>query len=139
MRYENKYLKDNIILLNKNKIITIDSFPERDNPKKRVFEGVKMSVCVGLVSKNFIKEDYFFDLNIWEEKHMINLHSLRYSKNQLNNFFGESLIFPLALPSQRKILEKVFSVSNKLEYNIFSGEVDMTKYKPFFNENIFYY
>jgi 23S rRNA G2445 N2-methylase RlmL len=70
------------ILLNKNKIITIDSFPERDNPKKRVFEGVKMSVCVGLVSKNFIKEDYFFDLNIWEEKHMINLHSLRYSKNQ---------------------------------------------------------
>jgi hypothetical protein len=123
------------ILLNKNKIITIDSFPERDNPKKRVFEGVKMSVCVGLVSKNFIKEDYFFDLNIWEEKHMINLHSLRYSKNQLNNFFGESLIFPLALPSQRKILEKVFSVSNKLEYNIFSGEVDMTKYKPFFNEN----
>lgn len=123
------------ILLNKNRIIAIDSFPERDNAKKRVFEGVKMSVCVGLVSKNFIKEDYFFDLNIWEEKHMINLHSLRYSKNELNNFFGDSLIFPLALPSQRKILEKVFSVPNKLEYNIFSGEVDMTKYKPFFNEN----
>ena len=45
------------ILLNKNRIIAIDSFPERDNAKKRVFEGVKMSVCVGLVSKNFIKKD----------------------------------------------------------------------------------
>ena len=29
-----------------NQILVIDSFPERDNKKKRVFESVKMSVCI---------------------------------------------------------------------------------------------
>ena len=122
-------------LLNKNRIIAIDSFPERDNVKKRVFEGVKMSVCVGLISKNFVEKDYSFNINIWEERNMINHHHIKYSKNELNNFFGEELIFPLALSTQKSILEKVFSIKNKLKYNIYSGEVDMTKYKPFFNEN----
>lgn len=32
-------------------IIKIDSFPERDNPKLRVFESAKMSVCICLLSK----------------------------------------------------------------------------------------
>ena len=36
-------------ILNNNKILKIDSFPERDSKKKRVFESVKMSVCVSLI------------------------------------------------------------------------------------------
>ena len=35
-------------ILKNDKIIKIDSFPERDSKKKRVFESVKMSVCISL-------------------------------------------------------------------------------------------
>ena len=36
-------------ILKNDKIIKIDSFPERDSKKKRVFESVKMSVCISLI------------------------------------------------------------------------------------------
>lgn len=39
-------------------LMSIDSFPERDSKKKRVFESVKMSVCIPIVRKRKTKE-YF--------------------------------------------------------------------------------
>ena len=55
--FQNSFLADNSAkyirqyFVNEQKIISIDSFPERDNHKKRVFEAVKMSVCI-LISFN---------------------------------------------------------------------------------------
>ena len=42
-------------ILKNDKIIKIDSFPERDSKKKRVFESVKMSVCISLITTGAIK------------------------------------------------------------------------------------
>ena len=53
-------------VLNYCQIISIDSFPERDSKKKRVFESVKMSVCILLVQNN--KSSYPFIVNIWDDK-----------------------------------------------------------------------
>ena len=53
------------------KIISFDSFPERDNVKKRVFESAKMSVCIS-VFKNKASKEFDFNLNIWREKDMLN-------------------------------------------------------------------
>lgn len=50
-------------------IIKIDSFPERDNPKLRVFESAKMSVCICLLSKGK-KSNMPFDISIWKDKYM---------------------------------------------------------------------
>lgn len=50
-------------------IIKIDSFPERDNPKLRVFESAKMSVCICLLSKGK-KSNMPFDISIWEDKYI---------------------------------------------------------------------
>ena len=39
-------------------LLSIDSFPERDSKKKRVFESVKMSVCIPIVRKRKTKEKH---------------------------------------------------------------------------------
>ena len=61
-------------MLEKTHIKAIDSFPERDNKKRRVFEGVKMSVCILCTIKESVesvdgnKNDSI--LRVWDDRHM---------------------------------------------------------------------
>ena len=56
-------------ILNNNKILKIDSFPERDSKKKRVFESVKMSVCVSLIQNMKVDKYYVFHVYVWDDKY----------------------------------------------------------------------
>ncbi len=53
-------------ILEQNQFISIDSYPERDSKKKRVFESVKMSVCIPIVRKR--KGNDYFRVYIWDDK-----------------------------------------------------------------------
>ena len=136
--FQNSFLADNSSIgirkhyLNNNKILTIDSFPERDDPKKRVFESVKMSVCIFLSMK--IKAfDYNFNLNFHSDRSLNNYQNVIYSKSEIIGLDKDKFIFPSLLEEEKKVSLKYYS--NKIKYlelfECIEGELNMTFHRHF--------
>lgn len=141
--FQNSFLADNSsagvrkFYLLKQEIITIDSFPERDNPKKRVFERVKMSVCI-LLNKNVSKCTYDFKVNFWNDKVKSSGKNMIYNNKSIIKFSDQAVIYNLN-NSERVIFEKYF-IGNKNKYSeyykCFEGELNMTFHKSYLiNDN----
>ena len=126
-----KYTYDNC------RIINIEAFPERDNPKKRVFENAKMSVCILTMSKTY-KKDYSFTLRINRERYVEKdrRHST-FTISQLNTIDESYLSIPLTEPEDTLILLKVYDNSKPLSKygKCYTGEIDMTFCKSAFTKN----
>jgi Alw26I/Eco31I/Esp3I family type II restriction m6 adenine DNA methyltransferase len=146
--YQNSFLAENTttnlrkFILNHHQIIRIDSFPERDNVRKRVFEDVKMSVCITHSQKNTWKEkedketaNYEFPLRIWEEKTMQNGTQITYSRDEIKTWFPNDWLIPSIATNDKILLEKMLKVSNKIAFQVHSGELDMAKTTPFFTQD----
>ncbi|RPI19830.1 MAG: hypothetical protein EHM58_00110 [Ignavibacteriae bacterium] len=117
-------------------IVSIECFPERDNPQKRIFEPVKMSVCILNLINRPSKKDFFIRIN---NDRFVNEN---YEKNFINKdiielFDDKSLVFPLVTSREKDVLIKMFKNSIKLSEicNCSTGEVDMTFCKEFFTKN----
>ena len=141
--FQNSFLADNssagvrIFYLNEQYIYRIDSFPERDDPKKRVFEKVKMSVCI-LLSKNSKKSDYNFEVNFWNDKHKSSGKSIIYNNKSIMQFNPDyGIIYNLNV-DEKCIFEKYF-IDNKHKYSDFyscmEGELNMTFHKGYLNSD----
>ncbi|MBK7790219.1 MAG: N-6 DNA methylase [Saprospiraceae bacterium] len=97
--FQNSFLGDNSAkllrkhFLTEQKIIRIDSFPERDDLNKRVFFSAKMSVCI-LFSQNKKMVEYDFPLFVWSERWMENSYSSLFSNKELMTFDKESYVIP---------------------------------------------
>lgn len=115
-----KYILDNYI------ITDLVSFPERDNHKKRVFEDVKMSVCI-LTIKNTVQEDYDFTLKVWEEKEMQNGFATKFKKSEIYLYDNKSLQIPSIIENERCILTKIKNIKSNLK--CYEGEINMTFHK----------
>ncbi|OQX98892.1 MAG: hypothetical protein B6I24_04140 [Bacteroidetes bacterium 4572_128] len=116
-------------------IMQIDSFPERDNVHKRVFENAKVSVCI-VSCKKIKKEEHNFNFKIWEERQLLNHSHIKYSKNEIINNYNYKI--PLFNVNLKKIYNKIlFSIKNKelINLDVFSGEINMTIHKKYFNKN----
>lgn len=123
-------------ILENNQIICIEAFPERDNPNKRVFEAVKMSVCIlNLKKKNSnapffirINTDRYIDLDA--EKNYL-------SRNDIDLLDEQGCTFPLISSSELNLLLRIFS--NSVRFRAIgvckTGEVDMTFCKECFTKN----
>ena len=126
-----KYTYDNC------RIINIEAFPERDNPKKRVFENAKMSVCILTMSKTY-KKDYSFTLRINRERYVEKdrRHST-FTISQLNTIDESYLSIPITEPEDTLILLKVYDNSKPLSKygKCYTGEIDMTFCKSAFTKN----
>ena len=142
--FQNSFLADDAarkirkFYLENFKIIQIDSFPERDNNKKRVFEDVKMSVCV-LLSQRATLSDYVFTLNIWSEKHMKKKTSTLFSKSEIRSFDSRGYQIPLIDVSEKLLLSKVYNPNNIRASEIlrcYQGELNMTVHRHLFTSNI---
>ena len=120
-------------LLDNSRIIRIDSFPERYDINKRVFRSVTMSVCICMV-ENTSLSDYDFTINIWEDKFMQTKKQLTIKKSNIPSLYPDSLILPSC---DQVSLELLVKIKNKANYKICAqaGEVDMTKYKPYFTQD----
>jgi len=138
--YQNSFLSEETtksarnFIFNNSKIISIDSFPERDNENKRVFEDAKMSVCVIIVKKKRV-DDFTFLLKVWEDKTMTNSKIIKYSKVEIYSLFKESLKIPLISEHEKILFLKLLSIKNKFIFKVKSGELDMTATKPYFTSN----
>ena len=130
---EDTALENRKLLFSQTDIISIDSFPERDNRNLRVFESAKMSVCICILRKN--KEPQvstIFPVNVWHSKYMKEKHVLNISAVEIKEVYPEDLIVPISSNEKFSIIK---NLKKKHTYRITasSGEIDMTKYKNIFN------
>ncbi len=141
--YQNSFLAEETtqnvrtFVFDKQKIISIDSFPERDNENLRVFKEAKMSVCVTICQKK-AEPDFIFTLRTWKDRKMKENKTINYSKKEIQSLFKEKLIIPMLSQNEFDLFLKINSINNKLNINIFSGELDMTASKPFFTKDCKY-
>ena len=130
---EDTALENRKLLFSQTDIISIDSFPERDDRNLRVFESAKMSVCICILRKN--KEPQvstIFPVNVWHSKYMKEKHVLNISAVEIKEVYPEDLIVPISCNEKFSIIK---NLKKKHTYRITasSGEIDMTKYKNIFN------
>ena len=113
-------------------IIKIDSFPERDNPKLRVFESAKMSVCICLLSKGK-KSNMPFDISIWKDKYMRERQLNKLTISDITTIYPDDLVIPICSNENWNLLIKM---RKHKQYTIIAqaGEIDMTKYRVLFKE-----
>lgn len=138
--FQNSFLGDNSAkLLRKyffenQKIVQIDSFPERDNVKRRVFEAVKMSVCI-LVSQKTKMDDFIFTLNVWDSKHMDEGFSIDYSKKEILKFDPFSAQIPLLEEEIKEVFSKIYNNNSHAPVTCLEGELNMTFHKKYFRND----
>ena len=122
-----KYILDNCATL------AIEAFPERDNPKKRVFESVKMSVCILILRKTITNNQFFVRIN--RDRFVDEVAEKSYlNKNMITTIDKRYLTIPLTSEKETKLLTKVFSKTQRF-YDIGkcnTGEIDMTFFKSCF-------
>lgn len=118
-------------------IISLEAFPERDNPQKRVFENAKMSVCIlTLLAK--VNENCTFDIRINKDRFVDNsINAGRLSYSDIKRMDSRYLTIPLSSPKDISIIRKVFLKSHKFSEfgKCNTGEIDMTFCKEAFTKN----
>ncbi len=138
--FQNSFLGDNSAkkirqyYLNSQTILTIDSFPERDNIQKRVFESVKMSVCI-MLARNTLPDKEVFSLAVWEDKLRSNGYSVDYSPDELLLYDPVSTPIPYLKQNEKSIFTKCFKESCKDVISCFEGELNMTFHKSYFTDD----
>lgn len=138
--FQNSFLGDNSAKLlrkfffNTQEIIQVDSFPERDNVKRRVFEAVKMSVCI-LISRKVEEDDYTFRLNVWESKYMDSNFSIDYSKSEILSFDPFSAQIPMLDQNTKELFAKIYKSNSKAPISCLEGELNMTFHKKYFTDD----
>ena len=118
-------------------IITLEAFPERDNPQKRVFESAKMSVCI-LVMYKLSNPCCSFKLRINREKYVeTEKQPGILSYRDLRKMDSKYLTIPLSESWDMNIVKKVFSISVNFGSigKCNTGEIDMTFCKGAFTTN----
>lgn len=125
-----KYVLDNT------DIVSIDAFPERDNQNKRVFEPVKMSVCIMNLKKSKKNPPFFIRIN--SDRFIDNNAEKNYlTKEVVKKLDPINYTFPLASAKEIDLLTKVFLKSKRFKEigKCNTGEIDMTFCKQFFTNN----
>jgi Alw26I/Eco31I/Esp3I family type II restriction m6 adenine DNA methyltransferase len=117
-------------------LIGIEAFPERDNPNKRVFENVKMSVCITMLRKSQIQENFFLRINSDKFVDTIEKKSL-FSKDEIKKIDKFYYTIPLLLSKEKNLVSKIYDNSIILSDcgNCYTGEIDLTLCKKFLTGN----
>lgn len=140
--FQNSFLGDNAarglreFYLTNERIISIDSFPERDNPKKRVFESAKMSVCI-LLSRKISNGDYSFIVRFWEDRFFENGFATKYSVDEIFKLDPKSLSIPSLRIEEKELFNKYYASNIKYSdhFECIEGELNMTFHSDYMTAN----
>ena len=138
MIFQNSFIADQQATLlrkeviNHHRIITIDSFPERDSKKKRVFPSVKMSVCILLMQKT--GKQMPFVVNFWNDKYKSSGNSVIYTAHDIKNIDSKDYCIPRIEQHSIPLAIKLRQFS-KIPLKCYEGELNMTFHKHFFNDD----
>lgn len=122
-------------ILKNDKFIKIDSFPERDSKKKRVFESVKMSVCISLIQNTKVDSDYVFPVYVWDDKHKSSGLSTSFSLNDIIAIDCIDYTIPRLRPEYKTTVIKLLK-KKEISLKCIEGELNVTFHKKFFGSNI---
>ena len=114
-------------------LLSIDSFPERDSKKKRVFESVKMSVCIPIVRKRKTKE--YFHVYIWDDKYKSSGLQTRFNYDEIKSMDSVDLAIPRLKAEYTPIVIKIIK-SKEVGLKCIEGELNMTFHKPKFRSTL---
>lgn len=138
--FQNSFLGDRqatnlrkFVLENKT-ILNIDSFPERDSKKKRVFESVKMSVCIVLINNKPSNHDYCFNVDIWDDKFKTSGLNTNFSYNEIKQIDNIDYTIPRLRPEYKPTIIKLLSHKN-IPIHCIEGELNVTFHKQYFKNN----
>ncbi|HMP67239.1 MAG TPA: Eco57I restriction-modification methylase domain-containing protein [Candidatus Paceibacterota bacterium] len=138
--FQNSFLADNgskkirQYFLNDQKILHIDSFPERDNAQKRVFESVKMSVCI-MLSKNTKENEYSFNLCVWDDKNKNSGWNTSFTNKELLEYDPVAQQIPYLKEEEKDLFKKFFLRKDIEKIKCYEGELNMTFHKHLFTQN----
>lgn len=121
-------------VLENTKILCIDSFPERDSKKKRVFESVKMSVCIALIKNTKCPESYVFPVNVWDDRYKSSGLLTQFSYNDLLNLDSQELSIPRLDYKYTPIVIKLLR-HKEIQLKCIEGELNMTVHKKYFTND----
>jgi len=116
----------------------IEAFPERDNISKRVFEEVKMSVCVMVLTGDKGGADYDFFIRIHDDRFVNEMKEKTYLNRKVIELFDNSkYTIPLMLQNDIDLISKVYKKSHQIEDigHCYTGEVDLTLGKKYISYN----
>ena len=112
----------------------IEAFPERDNANKRVFNEVKMSVCILGMTKKKMPSSYKFGVRIHSDKYVDeNDSTMMISYDDVKAIDSDKCSIPLIREHELPLFLKMTSGCKRMvEYSkCFTGEVDMSLDKEF--------
>lgn len=140
--FQNSFLGDTAakllrrFYLEEQSILKIDSFPERDNVKKRVFESAKMSVCIFFSRNLKVNENYSFGLIVWDDTLKNIKSSCNLSKIEVKEFDINTYQFPMINDSEKSIFRKFYVSDQLLKISevapCYRGELNMTTERRYF-------
>ena len=120
-------------ILEQNQFISIDSYPERDSKKKRVFESVKMSVCIPIVRKR--KGNDYFRVYIWDDKNKTTGLETQYNLDEIKSMDALEYAIPRLKSEFTPIVIKVIN-HKEISLKCYEGELNMTFHKKYFTTDI---
>lgn len=116
--------------LSNTQILHIDSFPERDNKRKRVFESAKMSVCIVYIRNE--KSQAPFTINFWADKHMKDGLKTQFSPSQIFALDEEEATIPRLEAANIPLIVKIKSITNVIDIKCYQGELNMSAHRKYF-------
>ena len=117
-------------VINNCQILSIDSFPERDNKKKRVFESVKMSVCILLLRNKHTSNPFI--VNIWDDRHKTSGITTSFCKSEICTIDKNGYSIPRITEELKPIIIKMLKKRHHIiECN--EGELNVTSHREYFS------
>ena len=120
-------------ILSSNEIIKLDSFPERDNKKKRVFESAKMSVCI-LCARKDKSSAVRFNVNFWNDKHMMSGLRTRFTFDDIKSIDPINYSIPRLSLTNTPLIIKMIKAKG-INLNCYQGELNVSAHKEYFTQN----
>jgi Alw26I/Eco31I/Esp3I family type II restriction m6 adenine DNA methyltransferase len=125
-------------MLTKRQLVIIESFPQKDDPRNRIFEGAKLSTCI-IIFKNKLATDKF-NIRTHPGKDLINSSpAILLSLEKIRAIDGINLAIPSADISEVSILAKMHNPKYTSPIGNFvsgsEGEFHKTKFKDYLTEN----
>lgn len=121
-------------ILSNFQLLKIDSYPERDSVKKRVFEAVKMSVCIVMIANS--KEDKKFVVNVWDDKYKTSGTHTVFNKDDIYSVDPNYLSIPRLKQEDLPLIIKLKNANNLYSMKCYEGELNVTNHKPYFTIDI---
>ncbi len=125
-----------VYLLKNCGILNIEAFPERDNEKKRVFEAVKMSVCILNLHRRKMNDKFFIRTH-WDRYVDLKNKKVFMTINEIRILDISNYTIPLINENDMDLLLRIYNKSIRISDigHCFTGEIDLTQGRLFITDN----